>query len=832
MDRIYNGDMYDGGMSGGGRRGVGIGNIQAVREIGAEAEREGMNKMGGALNEFVGALRDRFDYIRRTEAENQMREVSNKLQVDIKEGMAAPYGTAKSLYDGNGMLRREKYESMVTRAQQAGIACGKGIVNPTDRGNWGLKSAMWANNIKAQTQAMLIDDCRQKAVQAYENKYKLSMAGGDFEGAAAAAEEALGSGVINSDQAELDIFRSQKSYMIRTVERMAIDGDTEGVHGMIERGELDKWMTPGEQDALLQRAKQAQKDRAIEAAGRYASGRDNDREVLRAKDVEAGMKADEKKSWVVQGAFTDKQVRLIERKKNGEDISTECAQEAYNEALAVPTTVSYEAWAVGYKKRWGALGMEEGDLNAILKEAQRVREGLEGQRVLAAAELEKAARTKEGILNTRRAANVERIGENDEFEEGSEWRKKYGGQYGITPLDNEDRAKEKYYKAKYNEILDNDFAQVNAAYNMWLKSEEGRKSTPVTQELKYETLYESLTGVKIDLTNNAGAASTDYSKAADVTYKAAVEAQEKRYKEYINGGLIRVDTDNRQYTRIGARGQEIGINQGSEKENGEQVGVYLPEALKSQVKAGKDGVLCWGENGGYRELPVLGFVGGDKMQLSKKAAGVMAINGAKPPKWDWQVVREDEHTRLMGVQSTRAREIEKRAAGERAKRGAVIAPATEGAARRMSQPGYNDLRDSARVRQFMGRMSPYYETFVAAAREYDIDPRLLISIASVESGKGTSRGARAYNNLFGVMDPRAVNPNTGYRGYHRRFRSVEEGIYFTARNLRKNYIDKGYRTIEAIARKYCPPGDPNDVKGQNGMWPSAVGRNYQILSKM
>jgi hypothetical protein len=109
------------------------------------------------------------------------------------------------------------------------------------------------------------------------------------------------------------------------------------------------------------------------------------------------------------------------------------------------------------------------------------------------------------------------------------------------------------------------------------------------------------------------------------------------------------------------------------------------------------------------------------------------------------------------------------------------------------------------------------QDFVNAGYKYGIDPTLLASIASFETGAGTSRAVKAYNNVGGMMDPKS----TDSKGFMR-FDSVQEGIDAMASNLKRNYIDKGLTTIPQIAAKYSPPGAANDPNQTNAEWPSSV----------
>ncbi|MDA1079212.1 MAG: hypothetical protein O2840_00810 [bacterium] len=98
----------------------------------------------------------------------------------------------------------------------------------------------------------------------------------------------------------------------------------------------------------------------------------------------------------------------------------------------------------------------------------------------------------------------------------------------------------------------------------------------------------------------------------------------------------------------------------------------------------------------------------------------------------------------------------------------------------------------------------YGELFVEIADDYEIDFRLLPSIAMQES------------NLCKVTPPGSYNC-LGL-GVHSRgtweFESYEENFRAAANVLKNNYIDKGLTTPEQIMRKYTP--------SSNGSWAASV----------
>lgn len=94
------------------------------------------------------------------------------------------------------------------------------------------------------------------------------------------------------------------------------------------------------------------------------------------------------------------------------------------------------------------------------------------------------------------------------------------------------------------------------------------------------------------------------------------------------------------------------------------------------------------------------------------------------------------------------------------------------------------------------------KAFYNAQQKYGIDAVFLIGIAKHESGNGTSKYARQYNNVAGMM---------GKNG-PLRFSSVDACIDKMAANLKEKYINKGRKTINKIGEKYA----------ESRVWPNRV----------
>jgi murein DD-endopeptidase MepM/ murein hydrolase activator NlpD len=102
--------------------------------------------------------------------------------------------------------------------------------------------------------------------------------------------------------------------------------------------------------------------------------------------------------------------------------------------------------------------------------------------------------------------------------------------------------------------------------------------------------------------------------------------------------------------------------------------------------------------------------------------------------------------------------------------------------------------------------------FLRAGRKFGVDPRLLVGIATIESGAG------AHIKL-------PYNPFNW--GVHRgqTYGSWEESIMDVARGLRRGYLDKGLKNPQQIVSRYAPSSDGNDESN----WAKVVG---QVMSQL
>ncbi|MBM7563202.1 glucosaminidase domain-containing protein [Paenibacillus sacheonensis] len=100
------------------------------------------------------------------------------------------------------------------------------------------------------------------------------------------------------------------------------------------------------------------------------------------------------------------------------------------------------------------------------------------------------------------------------------------------------------------------------------------------------------------------------------------------------------------------------------------------------------------------------------------------------------------------------------------------------------------------------------EVILGVEKQYGINAFFTIAVMKLESGNGKSTLSRTKNNLFGLN---AVTGNARKKAFS--FATKGDSIRKFGQLINDNYVEKGFTTIEKVARKYCPA---------NGLWAGHV----------
>lgn len=101
-------------------------------------------------------------------------------------------------------------------------------------------------------------------------------------------------------------------------------------------------------------------------------------------------------------------------------------------------------------------------------------------------------------------------------------------------------------------------------------------------------------------------------------------------------------------------------------------------------------------------------------------------------------------------------------------------------------------------------------------QKYGVSASLMAAIANNESAYGKSNAAKTKNNVAGIMSKESNFMKLAS------FKNVDDCLEALAKNLKNNYINKGYVTVSQIHSKYCPIGAANDPTSMNHNWGKVV----------
>lgn len=91
------------------------------------------------------------------------------------------------------------------------------------------------------------------------------------------------------------------------------------------------------------------------------------------------------------------------------------------------------------------------------------------------------------------------------------------------------------------------------------------------------------------------------------------------------------------------------------------------------------------------------------------------------------------------------------------------------------------------------------EAILEIEEDYGINAYFTIAVMKLESGNGKSKLAKKKNNLFGLN---AIDGDKYNKAFS--FKTKGDSVRKFGQLLSKNYVGKGLKTVEKVAKKYCP----------------------------
>jgi len=126
------------------------------------------------------------------------------------------------------------------------------------------------------------------------------------------------------------------------------------------------------------------------------------------------------------------------------------------------------------------------------------------------------------------------------------------------------------------------------------------------------------------------------------------------------------------------------------------------------------------------------------------------------------------------------------------------------------------------VKKYLNKYkSPMKEStpaLVQWAREYDVDPFLILAIAQCETNLGKKSPENCFNAFgLGIYGDKKLC-----------FEDWDDGFRFMAKTLRQKYHDQDLYTPEEIMEKYCP----TSIEKSDGHWAKCVNRFHEEASNI
>lgn len=386
---------------------------------------------------------------------------------------------------------------------------------------------------------------------------------------------------------------------------------------------------------------------------------------------------------------------------------------------------------------------------------------------------------KRGALLNQGAFNAENqpYSNEDGWESGGKFRDEFMGQLGLTGTETPEKARDKYMAYARANHAAGLRAQVSERFHSW-RTTEGKDATLAEQQAKLIDIVREITGNRDVSFVDEGV------NLMDSRIESARDAQRTKFYQWAAKNARRFWVDS---TERAAPMQRVRLGFDFSRKD-LPAGVLLPKSMMEGVDQKNAVVEATFDNDHFRHFRIVGACEGDVPVMTYAVAREGFYDKGRSYAVDMRIIKGDPD-QLMKEQEAAL------PAGKSVK-----------------------LNKSA-----LGGLAPYKQAFIDAGRKYGMTPdqvKIGMAIAMHETGKGTSAAFRNKNNSMGI------SPNGGGP---RSFGSVEEGIDYGMRNLKRNYFDKGLTTIEQIGAVYAPIGADNDPRNLNQHWVKGVRKYYNSL---